>query len=692
MAGTTRNQRHPGAARPELAPDDSHPGAATVLGMLLAGLPLLLLPFCAMLLGYGRAEHVVTMPGRGAAGLMALIAIVGGLWLLITGGSARRRIMAWFHPAWFAALAVLWLLAWYLAGSPAPAAGLIRVSERGGALGMALIVSALLIGRIDSRIVIGLGAAGATILGCTVLADLPAEGGVLGDSLGIGRSTPFGLTNFAVGGAMPLLAAAVILAGLAVRNLFFPGRSGPDQVHQDGPLSRRLGSADQVVGPAWSVQQVTAAVAVFAVGVTASLCLALGLPSGDPARGAWIGLAAIGAVLVWTWLPARWHLPTALLGGLAVIIAQGALVYDPGLIRGAEGSTAQRLWFARCAVESASDPVSLLCGHGPATAIAVLPAQTSFGGAWLSVPSFPEHAHHEVLDVLVDGGLVLIGLLAVALVATLVPLWKRRRDPVCAGLLGAWAVAGGLSLIESHLSQPGPLFCLALLAGASWAAATRGDVAAPGPAIAAEAPSPSTAGPARWLGLLALAGGVWLAVVFAQDFRGGGPPQVRWVVAMGQVRRADQSNDPAAALATLDRLRADLGPLDTLDGMRAMYLGQLNRFDEAVAALILQVNRNPVDAGSLALLRRIRERASGVQAQALDAVLNKARAAAALSLAKAPNSRQESAKNAQQALRKELERPLPPAAQTAPPAQAAPPAPAQPPPAQAAPPAQPPPS
>lgn len=680
MAGTTRNQRRQ-AAPPALTPDDGQPGASTVLGLLLAGLPLLLLPFCAMLLGYGRAAHVVTMPGRGAAGLMALIAIIGGLWLLLSGGSARHRIMAWFHPAWFAALAVLWLLVWYLAGSPAPAAGLIRVSERGGALGLALVVSALLIGRIDSRIVIGLGAAGATILGCTVLADLPAEGGVLGDSLGIGRSTPFGLTNFAVGGAMPLLAAAVILAGLAVRNLLSPGQSGPDQVHQDGPLSRRLGSADtEVPEPAWSAQQVTAAVAVVAVGVAASLCLALGFPSGDPARGAWIGLAAIGAVLVWTWLPARWHLPTALLGGLAVIIAQGALVYDPGLIHGAEGSTAQRLWFARCAVESAGDPVSLLCGHGPATAIAVLPAQTSFGGAWLSVPSFPEHAHHEVLDLLVDGGLVLIGLLAVALIATLLPLWRRRSDPVCAGLLGAWAVAGGLSLIESHLSQPGPLFCLALLAGASWAAAAgaREVAAVPSPEITADHGQATSAGPTRWFGLLALAGGVWLAVVFAQDFRGGGPPQVRWVVAMGQVRRADQSNDPAAALAALDRLRVDLGPLDTLDGMRAMYLGQLNRFDEAVAALILQVNRNPVDAGSLALLRRIRERADGAQAQALDAVLNKVRPLAAASLAKAPNSRQESAQNAQQALRKELERAKIPSAPAKPPEKALPPEKAQP--------------
>jgi hypothetical protein len=171
---------------------------------------------------------------------------------------------------------------------------------------------------------------------------------------------------------------------------------------------------------------------------------------------------------------------------------------------------------------------------------------------------------------------------------------------------------------------------------------------------------------------MALAGGIWLAAVFAQDFRGGGPPQVRWVVAMGQVRRAERSSDPAAALAALDRLRADLGPLDTLDGMRAMYLGQLNRFDEAVAALILQVNRNPVDAGSLALLRRIRERASGVQAQALDTVLIKGRAAAAAALAKAPNSRQESAQKAQQTLRKELERPLPPPDQPVPPAMPAP--------------------
>jgi O-antigen ligase len=206
-----------------------------------------------------------------------------------------------------------------------------------------------------------------------------------------------------------------------------------------------------------------------------------------------------------------------------------------------------------------------LVGHGVGSSVAVLIEQPAYAEAFRAVPSYAEHAHHEVLQALLDGGLVNLGLLTAALVATLKPLWQQRHDH----LLAAWAVVIVLALIESHLSQPIALLGLALLAGTSWRHA---------PSVAVPSPIP-----------FAAAAGLALLLSLRDAVDGGNPPMLE----ARAHARLDRLRDPAARLAELDRLRARVGPLDWIDLARARELKRLGRLPEAAAALADHRRRCP---------------------------------------------------------------------------------------------------
>ncbi len=139
---------------------------------------------------------------------------------------------------------------------------------------------------------------------------------------------------------------------------------------------------------------------------------------------------------------------------------------------GTPPSSVQRVWLWRAASEAvASSP---LVGYGAGTAVSVLTRQEAFSEFYLAIPSYAEHAHHELLEALLDGGLINLLLLAGLLATTLAPLWRRREEVPAFALRLAWSMLLVHALLDVQLSQPGPLLLLALLAGVSWALPSEG--------------------------------------------------------------------------------------------------------------------------------------------------------------------------------------------------------------------------
>lgn len=449
--------------------------------------------------------------------------------LLLLGCAAA----AWVRQVPTAALPLLLALAWQalsLAWAPITEPGALLLVERAAACATALALSAWLSGRPDHGG--NVAAAGLGILALTALTQTS-----LAHTLRLGVEAPFGNVNFAVGAALPLAAIALARASGSWRWL---------------PAAGLVLALTAVLGRGW-----------------------LG---GDPCWAAWLGAGTALIAIIALRLPAQAHLP--ILAALAVALLALLAVTDLGSLG---AGAAHRPWIWQAAYEALAGP-ALLVGHGPGTTLAVLPAQPAFAAAWLAVPSWPEHAHHEALQVLLDGGLVLAGLLAWALWATIAPLWRERHDPAAAALLIAWIVAGALACIESHLGKPGGMLCLALLAGATWARQ-------PGQPL----PGAARILPPAIAVLLAFA--MWREL--ARD--GGGPVSID-----DRTRRTAAEQPMDERLATYDRLRARLGPLDDLDLLRARALGGLRRHDEAAAALAAHLDRLPVDAQGLALARRMR--------------------------------------------------------------------------------------
>jgi hypothetical protein len=265
-----------------------------------------------------------------------------------------------------------------------------------------------------------------------------------------------------------------------------------------------------------------------------------------------------------------------------------------------------------------------LTGYGTGTTVGVLQLQPSYPGAWLSVPSYLEHAHNESWQILVEGGLVGAAVLAAALWFTLAPLWRRRDEPMAKALLVGWAAMIAQAQVESHLSQPGPLLCLAVLAAATWAFIRTPVPAADGtPATALDA---AAAADAPWpvrptvgmiillvLGLMAAVGEVRNGLREMGGFKsadsvigsGGSPSAI--VHRMSSLwRDAPTAAEKAAVLAALE---SRLGPLDILPGNRAAALLEdlqaknpsmtIEQLQPVVDLMISQLRRMPADAGNL---------------------------------------------------------------------------------------------
>lgn len=529
----------------------------------IAAIPLLLIPCCWLWWWVGGLNPGLET-GRSAA-LLLLIGAGLAAWRLRTADALPR-------PALPLLLALAWMAA-SLLWAPVREPGLVWLAERAAAAAAAVGLALWSLGRPAAATAAAAAIAGLGVLALTCL----TQYGDIGALLRTNREAPFGNVNFGIGAALPLVAV-----GLA---RFLHGGGGR-----------------------WWLF-------ALAAGACVGL-LAGGALGGDPCRAAWLGGAVAVAVALALRLPSRLHGATLLAGGamlLALWLAAASGVFD---VTGLGAGSAYRVHLWQAAGEALSGPVAAV-GHGTGAVIAVLPEQPAYAAAWLTVPSYAAHAHNEYLQVLLDGGVILAALLAWAGWATIRPLWRQRTDPACAALLVGWCTAGALALVESHLSQPGGLLCLALLAGVSWAAAEQ--VPAPAPILRLLPPA---------------AGALALALLIGRELAadGGGPVSVeaRTYRHLGTA--------PADDLAALDRLQARMGPLDGLDLRRAKLLGRLGRGAEAEAALAAHLRRLPCDADGLRLAERLR--AAGRAGAALVAADGLARSRAATLIATvAPNAR-----------------------------------------------------
>jgi hypothetical protein len=332
---------------------------------------------------------------------------------------------------------------------------------------------------------------------------------------------------------------------------------------------------------------------------------ALGLLAPSPVGHGTRSVALIlgcGAIAwgVLRWLPRRAH--GGALGAVAVLMLVSQVVVVLRGVPGLPPSWEQRRHLWSGAVENAAN--APLIGHGMGSALAVLPTGPAADRAWLAVPSWPEHAHHELLQTLLEGGGVLLALLAAAVVTLLAPLWRRRDDPAARALLAAWAAALAHAMVESHLLHPGPLGCLALLAAATWTWRP------------AEDSVPAAEAVPSWWGRLPLIAAAGLAAwVVAGDFTGGGSPPMRDRRSRVALLAAEQRQDWAAAAACVQHLRRQLGPLDDLALIEARLQARLKDYPAATALALEQARRLPVlpgatleQPGTLDLLRRLAER------------------------------------------------------------------------------------
>ena len=540
-----------------------------VLGLLL---------ICPALWSWGGGH----MPARGSAVVLVLLAL-GSLILIL-----RRRI-AVPAPAWLAALLWAWgLLGWL--NTPVPDPGWIRVVERGAALVVAWGACAWWLGRGLGGIPGVLGLLGSGILALDVLGQLPAPGTgtTLGLWSGIGLDTPTGNPNFTVGAALPLL--VVGLAGWT-----------------EARPSQRL---------------------ALGVGILAATVLGTGALSGDATRAVWPALVAGGGILAILRLPRQVQVPATLLGLMTAFVLPLALAWGgwTSSVIGPSGMYRLALW--RSAGQAiAHGPWQ---GYGPGASLSVLPGQPAYVDAWLAVPSYPEHAHHEFLEALVEGGLPALILLMAVAVVTYLPLWRRRAESVPRALLAGGATALALALVESHLSQPGPLLGLALLGGSAWAVAG-----------AAQGISwPRLGLPVAWAAVAVLLLGRQLGeeARAGDELTGAATPPVVELVHLRALDLARKNQDWPEAARIAQSLQNRLGSLIDVWQLRAEAAAHLGDNPTAVALTLNQAVRLPLVPAHLDVLDRLERRARERQwpdAPALTAARLRARNLARIVVARA---------------------------------------------------------
>ncbi len=513
---------------------------------------------------WGAALHPGMQVGRGAGMFLAF----GCILALVQPAQVR---WAWRSPQPWLVAALVWqviaLAGWAVIREP----GLVWVGERAAALLTAAAVAGWVRTQPAERILPLIAWVGAACLALAALTESPWGK----PSWITGPDLPFGNPNFTVGGALPLLALAVPF-----------GRD---------PVARLA----------------------LAVGLPAALILGLGMVSGDATRSVWVGLGAVIGLAGILRLPARSHLWLVGLGELAVLAVLALLIFGLLPLPDASPSSGYRLALWRCAIDAISHAPWL--GTGPASAIVVLQEQVGSPLAWLWVPSYAEHAHHELLNALIDGGVIGTVLLLTGLAMTLIPVWRRRAEPVGAALLLAWAAVLTHASVESHLCQPGPLLLLALLAGATWAYTQE--------FVVPQVPVGRLAA--------AIACGAFAVAMISREFTDGGSPT------MIEARAGRQMlAQPTEAGAIAEQVRVRLGDLDSWLTVEAVARARVKEFAPAEQLVILQLARMPVDdrAFDLALRLRDRRRKLGQPSGELDAALVQAHSRALTYFAQVPDN------------------------------------------------------
>jgi len=545
-----------------------------VAGVWLAVIPLFLIPACwAMLLASDLHPGIAI--GRGAAWLLVGGCVLAALQVTRRPATVARPEAGVWSPALIAALVLAWQVVTYLWHAPVLMPGAPWILERAGAAVCAWGLASWLAGRDLEAAVRGLCGAGAVVLIIAALSDLFAPlTGVLG------AEAPFGLSNFNVAAGMPLL-------GLGLAVLLRRRRPSPITA---GLVA--LGGLSLVI----------VALRLSHDGLGYHLHLHEGV------RGAMVEALAMGGLAVLFMLPRDVHLPGVVLAALLLVGGEAYVVSGRVDTTAFAPSTLQRVFLWRSGYEAVlRAPVM---GYGPGAAVAVLNQQPSFPAAWLSVPSYPEHVHQELLEALLDGGLVNLALLGWLGWATLAPLWRRRERPIAQALLVGWAGFLSHAMLEVGLSQPGPVLMLSLLAGVSWAVGAAEPQPQSMPA-SASAPDPVLAALRQLVAAVAgLLVAVALGVFLLGEMRGHlgrlavGSVSELQMRAASVCQRAAQDGNAVAQVKAIVELRSLVGPLDVLDYQQAGLLQQISagQLHQAVSLAIAQADRLPVLAVNLTLL------------------------------------------------------------------------------------------
>ena len=504
-----------------------------------------------LLWAWGAVVHPGMQLGRGAGALL----LVGCLLALALPG---RLTWHWRGPQLWLALALVWqaiaLAGWAVVREP----GLLWWGERAAALLTAIGVALWTRGQPPEWLLAATASVGA---GCLVLCAGSAQAWAL--EWPTGPEIPFGNPNFVVGSALPLLGLGLVAGRTRWR---------------------------------WSL----------AAGVAAAVILGTGFASGDAVRAVWPILGAMLGSWLLLKLPSRSHLWVVGVSEMAVLGALALLILGVITVPHAAPSTGYRVELWRSALQAIGQAPWF--GTGPASGIVVLQEQLAFPAAWLWVPSYAEHAHQEYLNVVMEGGVVLGCLLLAGLLATLIPLWQRRAEPVSQALLIAWAGVLTAAMIESHLGQPGPLLLLALLAGITWSQTQ---------------PITSTENRPQQGAALLIA--VLCFAQLAREFTDGGSPTMIEFRAGSRLAAAADQHAAADITAEIRRRLGDLATLPTIEGIAR---AKAKQFPQAEDLAILQLQRLPVDpdAVDLALRLRDRHRQRAEACPQLDAALEQARA------------------------------------------------------------------
>ena len=542
----------------------------------LAVAPLLCVALSAVY-GWGSV-HPGMMPGRSASVLLLCGCIVALAF-------SARMSWSWRSPQPWLVAALIWqgiaLAGWTVAREP----GLLWWGERCAALLTALGVCAWSQEpdtqgrrRPIEPLLRALAGAGAS---CLILAAITPP--AVAEQWPTGIDLPFGNPNFVVGGALPLL-------GLCLPFI----------------LNQKKRDADWII--------------IALCGLAAAVILGTGLVSGDSCRAVWPGLAAMLGLAVILRLPARSH--GWIIGVGEAVVLMGLVMLIAGIIPTPNDSpsTGYRVEVWRSALEASAQ--APLLGTGPASSLVVLQQQPHSPLAWLHVPSYAEHAHQEYLQAVLDGGLINAGLLLVAVLLVLAPLWRRRSETACAALLIAWAGVLTQAMIESHLSQPGPLLLLALLAGVTWSHTATTD----------------KAGGIPWRVLCAIPIAALMFAQISREFYDGGSPTM--IEFRANQRIAAANSDHLAAAAEADGVRARLGDLDIWLTREAISRAKAKEFDQAEILVRDQLKRLPLDPDALDLALRLRDRhvACGETSEAaeIDHTLHNAMTRAQAALAVVP--------------------------------------------------------